>query len=203
MGPLLFALVQTSIEQGFRAGLAIGMGIWISDALFILCAFWGVTYIIEITKWEGFEMTLGVLGTIILFIIGFGMVLSKKQDLETLENARTRYSSYFSLWMKGFLINTINPFTFLFWFVIAPARATKYIDLPNGVLNFYLGILAIIFLADFIKIALAKKIQPYLKAKYVLLTRQISGGALVVLGVVLLIRSWLLYTGQIDPTTGF
>ena len=61
----------------------------------------------------------------------------------------------------------------------------------------------IIFLADFIKIVLAKKIQPLLKAKYILLTRQISGGALVVLGVVLLVRSWLLYTGQIDPTTGF
>lgn len=203
MGPLLFALVQTSIEQGFRAGLAIGLGTWISDALFIICAFFGVTYIIEITRWDGFEMTLGIAGTIILFIIGFGMILSKSGELEALEKSRTRHSSYFSLWLKGFLINTVNPFTFLFWFVIAPARATKYVDIPNGVLVFYLGILAIIFLADFLKIAGAKKIQPWLKAKYVLLTRRISGGALIVLGVILLVRSWLLFTGQIDPTTGF
>ena len=203
MGPLLFAIVQTSIEQGFRAGLAIGGGIWISDLLFVVCAFFGVTYIMAITEWEGFEMTLGVAGTIILFAIGFGMIFSKSQNIDDLEKARIRYSSYFSLWSKGFLINTINPFTFIFWFVIAPAQASKYLDLSNGPARFYFGILTTIFVTDFLKIVLAKKIQPWLKAKYVILMRRIAGTALVIFGVALLIRCWLLFTGQLDPTTGF
>lgn len=202
MGPLLFAMVQTSIEQGFRAGLAIGMGIWVSDIIFIACAFFGVTYIMAITEWEGFEMTLGVAGTIILFIIGFGMILSKTQNLDDLKKARTRYSSYFSLWSKGFLINTINPFTFIFWFVVAPAQASKYLDLSGGPAQFYLGILTTILVTDFLKIALAKKIQPWLKAKYVLLMRRIAGVALIIFGFALLIRCWLLFNGQID-SAGF
>jgi threonine/homoserine/homoserine lactone efflux protein len=200
MGPLLFAIVQTSIEQGFRAGLAIGMGIWVSDWLFLLCAFFGVTYIMAITEWEGFEMTLGVAGTIILFIIGFGMILSKAQKLEDLEQSRVRYSSYFSLLSKGFLINTINPFTFIFWFVVAPAQSSKYLDLSGGPAMFYFGIITTIFVTDFLKIALAKKIQPWLKAKYVLLMRRIAGVALVIFGVALLIRCWLLFNGQLDAT---
>lgn len=203
MGPLLFALVQTSLEEGFRAGFAVGMGIWISDVLFVICAVFGVSYILAIIKWEGFALTLGIAGTIILFAVGLGLILIKPPVLDDLEKARIRYSSYFSLWLKGFLINTVNPFTFLFWFIIASAKAAEYKNLEGGFGKFYLGILTTIFLTDFLKIALAKWIQPWLKVKYILLMRKIAGSALIILGIGLLIRSWLLFQGKIEVTGGF
>ena len=36
-GPILFTIIQTSIEEGFRAGITVASGIWISDLLFIFC----------------------------------------------------------------------------------------------------------------------------------------------------------------------
>lgn len=202
MGPLLFALVQTSLEEGFRAGLAIGAGIWISDILFVGCAVFGVSYILAIMEWEGFSLTLGIVGTLILFAVGLGLIIVKPPILDDLEKARIRYSSYFSLWLKGFLINTVNPFTFLFWFIIASAKASEYKDFPGGVGKFYLGILATILLTDFLKIVLAKWIQPWLEVKYILLMRKIAGSALILLGIGLLVRSWLLFQGEIE-VTGF
>ncbi|RMG76809.1 MAG: LysE family translocator [Bacteroidetes bacterium] len=201
MGPLLFAIVQTSIEQGFRAGLAVGAGIWVSDLLFVLCAFFGVSYILAVVQWEGFELAVGSAGTIILLIIGFGMLLSQKQEPAPSETNQTRYKSYFSLWLKGYLINTVNPFTFIFWLVITPAQSSKYLAASHGVGKFYIGILAIIFLTDFAKIALAKKIQPWLKPRNVLLMRRIAGAALIVFGIILLIRCCLLFCGKIDGNT--
>jgi len=35
LGPIFVALTQTAIEKGAKAGLTVGLGIWISDLLII------------------------------------------------------------------------------------------------------------------------------------------------------------------------
>ena len=114
VGPVLFSLVQTSIEQGAKAGLWIGLGIWISDILFILSIAFGVTHINRLINAPMFEPLLGVFGGLILIGIGTGMLVSKPSKNIGEEEKFEMFSSRWLLWLEGFSINTFNPFTVVF-----------------------------------------------------------------------------------------
>ena len=186
VGPLLFALIQTSLEEGSKAGFAVGIGIWFSDALFILATYYGLSYVEEITEWSGFELALGIGGGVVLFLFGLGILLSKPIPLEKLEGAAMRFSSYPTLLTKGFLINTINPFTVFFWTGVASTIISR--AEPENALWFYIGLFGTIVASDSLKVVLAKVIRPYLRPKVLYRVRQISGIALIIFGVVLLVR---------------
>ena len=48
LGPIFVALTQTGIQRGVRAGLSVGTGIWISDILVIVTAYFFIKEIDEI-----------------------------------------------------------------------------------------------------------------------------------------------------------
>jgi len=189
MGPILFTLVQTGIERGFRAALMIGIGVWVSDILFIGSLYSSVQYLQDITEWDGFKLYLGIIGGIILIGIGSGTLFSKPPDFEVYKKGRKKFSeSYFALWLKGFLINTINPFTVLFWVGIMSTVVVKD-NLNFWQASLFLGgILGTIIFTDLLKVILAKKIRKYFQPKYILLMRRISGSALVIFGIILIVR---------------
>lgn len=186
-GPILFTLVQTSIEEGFRAGITVASGIWISDVLFVLCIYFGISYITQITHSSGFYLGMGIMGGLLLIGIGLGLALIKPPVMENMNEFGLRYSSYFKLWLMGFVINTANPFTFVFWFITAAAFVSDFKQ-PNSDIFFYIGIIGMIILTDGLKVFSAKKIQKKLKPEMVLLLRRIAGFALIFFGVVLMIR---------------
>ena len=189
VGPLLFALIQESIERGWVAGLMVGLGIWVSDALFIAAVYFGMNSILEITNWSGFELTLGIAGCIILLVVGFGTIFGKPPEFNMEEkNKGQQAKSYGALWLKGFLINTINPFTFVFWFTVTPTVILKAEADEFGMISFYAGILGTILFTDSLKIFLAKLIRKKLQPKHILKMRKISGSALVIFGIILLVR---------------
>ena len=202
-GPILFALIQTSIEYGFRRGATVGLGIWLSDLLFILFTFSSVAIITALTSWAGFELTLGILGGIALMGFGIGMILAKAPVIPAFEQLNTtltatskagspasffKIPSYLSLFFKGFAINTFNPFTVFFWMGVTTTMVAGN-DLNSTEAGwFYGGVLGTVVLTDALKCWLAKLIRPLLKAKYVLLLRRASGAILFLFGLVLLVR---------------
>ena len=192
-GPILFALIQTSIEQGFRAGWMVGVGIWASDLIFIAATYFGITYVSELLKWDGLELTLGIAGGIILIAFGAGSIFLKPPEMKREDRKMRRYSSFFSLWLKGFLINTINPFTFFFWIGISGMLFTEKEVQPVEAQLFYGGLIATIVLTDSAKVALAKGIRQWLKPNFIMWMRRISGIVLMVFGVYLLVRASALF----------
>ena len=80
VGPILFSLIQRSIEQGVKAGLWVAFGIWISDVLFIIGIMFGVTHIAQMIESPLFEPILGILGGFVLVGIGMAMFISKPVD---------------------------------------------------------------------------------------------------------------------------
>ena len=188
LGPIFFALIQAGVEQGIRAGTMVGAGIWISDILFILMVYFSANYITEIVASDYFVSVLGYGGFLILVVVGLGTLMSKPPSLADQDNPDIRNATYWALWLKGFLINTINPFTFFFWISM---MSTVVIDgdySRQQALLFFGSILATIIVTDFTKVVLAKQIRRWLKDKHILLLRRISGSALIIFGVVLLIR---------------
>lgn len=189
IGPIFFALVQTGVEQGFRAGVMVGFGVWISDLIYILAVYWGISFISRITQWENFSVYLGLGGSIILVLFGLA-ALAKNPSFKHYRLPETkRFSSYFSLWFKGFLLNAVNPFTIFFWLGLMSTVIIKN-ELHGGdAILFFSAALGTVMLTDVLKVLSAKRIRQVLRPIHLLWIRRISGVALIVFGVALLVRA--------------
>lgn len=200
-GPILFALLQTGIEQGFRSGMMVALGVFFSDVLFVAAVYFGLNYIQAVVKMEGFNLILGNVGGIALIFIGLGTYFSKPPQIpvdkffskkETREESKEipseKIISFFKLLFKGFLVNTLNPFTFFFWGVIAAGKLAESGFSKNEFFLFFGAILFVIITTDMLKVYLAKVIRKYLKPGNILLVRRISGVAFVIFGIVLMVR---------------
>ncbi len=185
VGPILFALVQAGVERGLRAGLMVGLGIWVSDLLFIVGAYWGMNWLEAIANWNGFQVTLAAAGGIILIIMGIGTMLGAPPEID----ANMHFSKdYGKLWLKGFLINTINPFTVFFWLsMVTSVILPNQLDLINSCI-FFTGIMGTLVVINSLEVGLAKIIRRYLTPENILFLRKISGVALVLFGIGLMLR---------------
>ena len=67
VGPVFFALVQDSIEKGFRAGIFMAFGIVAGDALYIFLTQWAYEYL---EGSPGVKQFLAYGGAVVL--VGFG-----------------------------------------------------------------------------------------------------------------------------------
>lgn len=191
VGPLFFTLIQTGVEEGLRAGLTVGTGIWVSDALYIAFVYFGVTYAYQINGNETFTLWMGLIGAVILMIFGIGTILTKAPFFNA-ENKTQRYNSYISLWLKGFLINTLNPFTIFFWFSVMSSMVIKNSLGIKEATIFFGSIMFVIVITDSFKVLLSKKIRAFLKPIHVIWIRRITGILLVLFGVGLAVRVMVL-----------
>ena len=188
VGPLLIAIVQTSIEQGRKAGLMVGAGIWLSDILFIATVYFGISSIQKITEWEGFEMSMGVVGGMVLALFGLGTIFAKAPDADAWEQCKLEQAATWKLLLKGFLINTLNPFTFFFWISVTSTIVVDGALSSFSASLFYGGLLGTIIATDSLKAIFADKLRTKLTPKNMLLMRQIAGVMLIIFGIVLIIR---------------
>ncbi len=188
VGPIFFALIQTGIEEGTKAGAAVGFGIWISDLLFIVGVSWGLTHIQMEVDGGKFAFYLGLTGSLILSGFGLWTLLSKPDVKPYARFKAMRSSSYWVLWLKGFLINTMNPFTLFFWIGVSSTVVFKSGLGGSQAPLFFIGILGTIVATDMTKVLLAKKIRRFLRPVHFFWLRRISGVALLAFGMVLLVR---------------
>jgi len=187
-GPIFFALVQAGIERGFRAGFVMGLGIWISDVLIITLVYQSVSYFVAAAETGSFKLWMGIAGGVMLTVIGLLTFFSPPPDMEAPKNIKTSTASYLTLFSKGFLINTINPFTFFFWVSVMTSVVLKEEMGTTSALLFFGGIIGTIMTTDSLKVILAKYIRRWLKPIHLLWARKISGVALMLFGIALFVR---------------
>ena len=131
---------------------------------------------------------MGIIGGIILIIAGIFTLITKTPDIN---QSKKITGTYLALWMKGFLINTFNPFTVFFWiFVMTHVVGGKNYSVQQSFL-FFLGILGTIVFTDTLKVLLAKRIRHYLEMHHLIWVRRVTGMALIIFGVGLMIRVML------------
>ena len=152
VGPLWIQITYASMKSGKLAGFMTAFGIWISDILYIL----GVTLFVHslqpFIKSQFFESKGYWVGGLIF--IGFGVFsfIRRKKYPEVDYQKPIRKGSDL---ITGFLINTINPFTLVFWVgVISTYIISRKIPVES-MIWFYLGILGMIVLSDSVKVLLA------------------------------------------------
>lgn len=116
-GTVFFSLVQNSIDNGYKSGIKIALGVLICDAIFVVCAIFGTSLLPDI---DGFEKWLAGIGCIFLIVLG---VTNLVKGQPKLTYPKTRFGDYLYYISTGFLLNGLNPVNFISWVTI-----TSYIQ---------------------------------------------------------------------------
>ena len=186
LGPIFIVLVQTALERGARAGLTVGTGIWTSDFLIVGLFYYFLSKIQNVVEDPDFIFWFGAIGGLIMII--FGVYLSLRKT--TLDYSKVKISAvhFLGYWTKGFLVNTINPFTFIFWLgFITSFLITRRLDGFDS--SLILGsILLTIIITDSLKVILAKLIRKKLNEGLLSTINKIAGIAVSIFGLVIFYR---------------
>ncbi len=186
MGPIFVTLTQASIEKGALAGLTVGFGVWISDILILGACLLTIGKINQVVNGESFQFWMGLSGALVLFVFGVMLLIKKPVLSEAKEMLSVK--SFATFFTKGFLINTINPFTFIFWLSVLSTymigRKTSNQDL--SILLF--TIMFMIIISDSFKVFLAKLIRNKLEYKHLVIISQSAGVGLIIFAAVMLYR---------------
>src|ERR1700709_475751 len=75
-GPVFFALIKTSIEKGFHAGVALALGVVTSDMVFVGAILFGSQYF-DISVQT--KTIAGLVGSGILFVVGVYYLFKKAE----------------------------------------------------------------------------------------------------------------------------
>ena len=186
IGPALFALIQTSIKNGFRSAAAMAVGISLSDALLVFLAYLGAAQFMDNPKVKVYE---GIGGSVVLLVFGIYELFQKHEDekeakigLESVANVNKRLP-----WMlaKGFILNILNPFVLFIW-IIWMSNVSSHYSTKEEILFFSAGTLGMILILDLLKSLAANRLKKILTHKLMLIIHYIMAIALIISGVVLL-----------------
>ncbi len=130
-GPVFFALIKTSIEKGFHAGLALALGVVCSDMFFVGAILFGSQYF-DISTAD--KMHAGEIGSAVLFTIGVYYIFKKaKVNYTNVVPTRMHRAGYF---LKGFAMCIFNPTILFHWTIVIGAASTVYHQgVPNRALK--------------------------------------------------------------------
>ncbi len=188
-GPIFFAIIETSINRGFWAAASIALGAMLSDASYIMLSFLGVTAFLESPD---IKFGIGIIGGIVLIIIG-AFTFIKKPKIERVQLVVPNGFGYVSYGAKGFLINTLNPFVFIFWLSSMSIVSVEYPDSRPDRLIFFAGTIFVIFSSDLLKAFVANKIKLLLNEKLMTWFNRIAGSVMIYFGVELM---WKVFHGK-------
>ncbi|GAB3566677.1 hypothetical protein GCM10027578_16010 [Spirosoma luteolum] len=111
-GTVFFALIQNSVDNGFRSGMKIVFGVIVGDTLFVLAALFGTAFIPKI---DGFETMMALVG--VVFLLAMGLVNIFK-GTPRLAYPQTRLGNFVYYFTTGFFLNALNPVNFVSWVAI-------------------------------------------------------------------------------------
>ena len=187
LGPIFVALTQTGIEKGARAGITVGVGVWSSDLLVILFSYLFISQVDALVQDEVFKYWMGLVGGFILITFGIVIFLKKTEAIKA--GGSYTAKNYFGFWMKGFLVNTVNPFTFIFWLGVISTKVIGVNMNDTQALVFISAIMLTIIITDTLKVLGAKAIRSRLESDHIQVISRVAGAALVVFGMVLLYQT--------------
>lgn len=189
LGPIFVIITQTAIDKGVKPGLFLTSGIWISDAIMAFFCLMFLQRITPYTSNPNFKLYLGIIGGFLLIFIGLKMIYdnNKKQLDKPVQKVKAFY--YLTYTIKGFLINTLNPFTVFFWIGVFSTIVFGGNANNQETTLLMVGIFSIIISTDVLKVFLAKRIRKYMNKERMFLLNKYAGIVFIGLGFILMIRS--------------
>lgn len=187
-GPAFFALLQTSIRNGYKSGIAFAIGVFISDTTLILLSYLGALQLFSDPK---NNFIIGLIGGTILVMFGFFNIFQKQPlDMRTadgrVEKILPQKVNLPMIALKGFAINLINPFVIIFWIGVVSVESTRYDFSHLHIVSLFTAALLTVFGTDILKSIGANKITSVLNPKILLWVNRIAGVILIISGLTLI-----------------
>ena len=192
MGPAFITLVQTSLHRGFRSAAWFATGVILNDAMVVtLCILTSV----EVVMRTGREAALACIGAgVILLLFGIFTYRKKVQDRERREQMIEQRSeeimknqndkpSWFVFLGKGFILNILNPFVWLFWFSAVAIVAGNMGGKKVSTVVFFGIILGTTYAMEILKAWGATKLKRFLTPERTTLINRFAGVLLMLCGV--------------------
>jgi threonine/homoserine/homoserine lactone efflux protein len=186
IGPAFFTLVQTSIHRGFKSGMFLAIGIFISDLTLVFLSYLGASQILNAPQ---NQKIVGISGGLMLIVFGIYTFRHKMHITET-GGIEVKKPGNFTYILKGFFLNLANPSVWIYWVfwvgVITAQLSTEEGIAIEKVFAFFAATLLTVFATDLLKCFIAFRIKIYLNDKVLKLINHIVGILLVIFGLYLL-----------------
>jgi threonine/homoserine/homoserine lactone efflux protein len=193
LGPVIFAILKQSITNGRRAGYIFVAGVSTSDIGLLLIANIFTSIFLLVLDHKAF---IAMAGAGFLLLLGLYTLFFKKIKIEYDEKGEEkvfRKRDYLGIYISGFLMNTLNPSVFIFWFAWTAAIGASAAETNNPIQYKFLVFatcLVFLLLSDLIKVALASRLRPSLTEKNLIWINRLSA-------IIILVFSAALFWGAL------
>jgi threonine/homoserine/homoserine lactone efflux protein len=178
IGPVIFAILKQSLTNGHKAGYAFVAGVSASDiSLLIVCNVFAELFNLVLSH----KAQVAMVGAGFLLLMGLYTLFLKKIKLEGVLEDKNKLMSRRNLvgfFMGGYLMNTLNPNVFLFWFAWTAAIGSSAAETNNPILYKILvfgSCLLFVLISDLAKVFLAGALRPRLTEKTLIWVNRVSG----------------------------
>lgn len=183
LGPIFVLLTQTAMDKGYKAGLGVGAGVWVSDFIYIYFCYRFVVTLESYANDPNIKFWVGLIGGSLLVIFGIFLIINKKTlNHETVPLTAKNYLENFS---KGFAINTFNPFTPVFWLTIVSTYVIGKGTNTTETMVIFITIMCVIIVSDTVKVLLAEYIRDRLRPIHLHYVAVTSGSFLILFGLIM------------------
>jgi amino acid exporter len=177
-GPVFFALIKTSIEKGFYAGVSLAAGVVVSDIFYVGLTLYGSSFLaLENT----YRMQIGIAGSVILLSIGIYYLFKRVKVNYEKTNSKRHNTGYF---IKGFLMCIFNPAILLYWISVTSSIISISGEIKSSeIVPFFGSILVTQFSLDIVKAYYANKLRYRIKEKTISNLNRIAGALILIFAI--------------------
>ncbi len=189
VGPIIFAIIKQSINNGHKAGYIFVAGVSSSDILLLIACNLFSSLFQSALEHKTF---IAVSGSVFLIGVGIYTFFFKKVSVDEANNIVAKEFSkrhYIGIYLAGFFMNILNPAVFIFWFTwsaLILADSTQYPNPLEYRAIVFGTCLVFVLSTDILKVALAGRLRPKLTPKNLHFINQLSGVILMGFGVALI-----------------
>jgi len=180
VGPAFFALIQTSLHHGVRSGIALAIGIFLSDVTCVLLAYLGISQFIMN---PANKTIVGIAGGIILVLFGIYILLQKKPK-NSFDDGKLdiKAPNLVLMALKGYFLNLLNPVVILLWVTWLGLVSSNKSFTHRHVLIFFATTLLIVVGTDILKVLMADRIKRFIKPNVLLFINRLVGAIILTIG---------------------
>lgn len=191
MGPAFITLVQTSLHRGFKSAAWFATGVILNDAMVItLCIMSSVQVVMRSSR-EAAWACIGAGVILLLFgIFTYRKKVEQRKERDEYIEKRTNEMlkkqedkpAWFMFLAKGFVLNILNPFVWIFWFSAVAIVAGNMGGNKVSTIVFFAIILGTTYTLELLKAWGAAKLKKFLTPERTTLINRIAGVLLMLIG---------------------
>lgn len=187
VGPVMFALIQTSLREGFWRAMIFEMGVVLADVLCITVAFFTFGRLLNNPLVNNYIL---LAGGVVLIGLGVSNFKGKTARLRAArEFLRGKQTHGGLLIVQGFLYNLLNPSVILFWLGAVTLAAANFEGNRSLMIQHFSATLTTVFFFDTLKVLFAHAVRRFITPRFMMYSTQVMGVIFILFGIGLMIKS--------------